>query len=120
MLSSATYNTVTGGQVTQPSVTLVTSSAAGARSEYLIGFATSSPDGGLTSQEVGKITVAFLTGTDITTVSGNTFVRDVTAGNVFIESSSTYSYTLSLHDALPISIPAGHQVSVELDGVINP
>ena len=119
-VQSATYTTQTGGQVTQPSVTLVTTAAAGARSEYLVNFQTSSPNGGLTSQGVSQITITFPTGTDITTVSANTFVRDVDAGNAIVGScgKSGLVATCGLNGGQ--TIPAGHHVSIELDGVINP
>ena len=119
-IQSATYTTQTGGQVAQPVVTMVTSSAAGARSEYLVNFQTSSPNGGLTAQGVSQITITFPTGTDITTVSGNTFVRDVDANNAIVGScgKSGLVATCGLNGGQ--MIPAGDHVSIELDGVINP
>ena len=117
---SATYTTDPGGQITQPSVALLTSAAAGARSAYQIAFATSSPDGGLSAQGVSQIAITFPTGTDITTVSGNTFVRDVTNGNAIVGSCSKSGLVATCGLNGGQSIAAGHQVSIEIDGIINP
>ena len=119
-VTSGTYTIQTGGQVTQPTVTLATTPAAGARSEYLIDFSTSpQPNGTLSSQAVSQITVTFPTGTDITTVPANTFVTDVTANKIVGScSKSGLVATCGLNGGQ--SIPGGDHVELEFDGVINP
>ena len=118
--ASGTYNIQTGGQISQPAVTLVTTPAAGARSEYLVDFTTSSPNGTLSNLALSQITVTFPTGSDITTALGNTFVRDVTANNATVGgcSKSGVVATCSLNGGQ--TIPGGHQLEIEFDGVINP
>ena len=108
--------------VTSASVTLATTPAAGARSEYLVNFQTSSPNGALAAPN-GKATITFPAGTDITTVSGNTFVRDVDAtprSSGICGQVRAVSHLPDLPQPATESIPPATPSPSTLDEVTNP
>ena len=119
-VTSATYNTVTGGQITQPTVSLSNHAPGAAGVQYTVSFATSSPTGGLSRQAVSQIIVTFPTGTDITTGLGNTSVVDVTNHNSAVGACSKSGLIATCTLFSGASIAPGDQVSIEFDRIINP
>ena len=106
-------------QVSQPSVAFSSpSGAAGARTIYTIGFTTSG-SGGLSAANSDHITISFPASTGLSTIVKST-VTDTTAAAAvgFCSFSNTTTLSCSLNTGQ--TIPAGHGVSIELDGVTNP
>ena len=112
-ITSGTYNVPKGGQVSQPTVTLVTPPSSGARSEYMVAFATSSPNRRLSNLALSQITVTFPADGDITTSLGNTFDRTVTANNASVGGCSQSGVVATCGLFGGRTIPAGHQLEVE-------
>jgi hypothetical protein len=115
---SAGYTITTAGQVSQPSVALSSLTPGAGNVTYTIGFTTSGT-GALSNTADSGITVDFPTNTGLGTVV-NSIVTDTTTstqvGSCFGSNTTTLTCFLSTGD----SIPAGHGISIELDGVTNP
>ena len=117
--SRTTYTISAAGQPSQPTVAFSSpSGAAGARTIYTIGFTTSGT-GTLANAANSQITINFPNGTGLSTIVKST-VTDTTAGAAvgFCSFSNTTTLTCSLNTGQ--TIPASHNVSIELDGVTNP
>ncbi len=118
--TSAPYTVATGGQVTQPTVTVKPpSSGAGARTIYMVSFTTSST-GGLASAANSKITITIPSDANLSTIV-NSAVFDTSVSTTTSVGSCSQSgqvATCGLFGGR--SIPSGHSITVELDGVTNP
>lgn len=115
--ASANYSITTAGQPSQPAVNNASpSSAAAARTIYTIAFTTSAT-GGLSGTAQSLITILFPAGTGLGSLSGST-VTDSTNGQQVSSNCQVSGTTVTC----PISgsVSAGDQVSIEIDGVVNP
>ena len=113
------YTIGAAGQPSQPTVAFSSpSGAAGARTIYTIGFTTSGT-GALSNTANSQITINFPASTGLSTIVKST-VTDTTAAAAvgFCSFSNTTTLSCSLNTGQ--TIPAGHGVSIELDGVTNP
>ena len=119
-ITSATYTIDPGGQVSQPTVTVKPpSSGAGARTIYMVSFTTSST-GGLASTANSKITITIPSDASLSTIV-NSAVFDTSVSTTTSVGSCSQSgqvATCGLFGGR--SIPSGHSITVELDGVTNP
>jgi hypothetical protein len=110
--------TITGGQAVTGLSVVPTSTAAGASTNWTVGF-TTSPTGAL-AYPGGTITTALPSGTALGSFDGGT-VSDTTTGQTVSNNCSPTSgttVTCTLNDGNPVN--AGDVLSVVLDGVTNP
>jgi hypothetical protein len=104
--------------VKNPTVTVTTSPAAGARAGYTVAFTTSAT-GGLSGAAGSTVTVVFPAGTNLSSLKSATLTDTTTGQTVgFANDSSTTTLTFFFFGGAVVT--AGDAVSADVEGAVNP
>ena len=120
-VTSPAFSVVAANQVSALSVALSNpSAAAGARTQYVVGFHVSST-GGMSRAANSEITVSFPSGTGFTGYTGGAVVDTTSSPTTTIGSCGSPSGTVIKCGLFGgEAIPASHNVSITFSGITNP
>ena len=120
-VDSAPFDVVAASPITAVTVDNTTPSrAAGARTQYVVGFTTSATGGGMSGAANSRIDVTFPTGTTFAGYVSAT-VRNLTTATNVGSCGSASGLVIQCYAVLRRTpIGAGHNVAITFDGITNP
>ncbi len=118
-ITSANYTVDPGGQISNATVSLSNQSPGAAGVMYFVGFVTS-PTGGLSATANSRLTITLPAGTDLAPLTSSAVFDTTVSATTSVGSCSASGQVATCGLFSGRSIPSGHAITVELDGITNP